>query len=190
MTHVSVSFAGINEVWGVNSLGQVMRFHYSDRRWTLERRVPGPRLKQVSVSCDGSVLWGIDDDDRLFACNLAHLDWQSIPGWLSQVSISWGGTEVWGVNAKGEVWRRSGIDSLWKKVDAPEPLRQVVVSGDGYHVWGVDRESRMFHRAEWTSCTPYWHRIFGRVAHICVAYNGMQVWALTQDGHLWTYNGT
>ena len=190
MTHVSVSYAGTNEVWGVNSLGQVMRFHYSDRRWTLERRVPGPRLKQVLVSCDGSVLWGIDDHAKLIACNLAYWDRHAIPGWLAQVSISRGGADVWGVNAKGEVWCRSGIDSFWKKVDAPEPLRQVVVSGDGHHVWGVDRENRMFHRAEWTTWTCDWHRVFGRVAHVCVGYNGMLVWALTQDGHLWRYNGT
>ena len=62
MVQVSVSWEG-PEVWGVDAWGKVLRFHYADKRWTIDSSAP--LLKQVSVSCDSLVVWGADGGGHL-----------------------------------------------------------------------------------------------------------------------------
>ena len=65
-----------------------------DKSWTSE-----VVLKQISVSGDGSHVWGVNYNDMIYYRNgFSDNRWTNISGSLKQISVSGDGNHIWGVN--------------------------------------------------------------------------------------------
>merc|ERR1712051_378847 len=102
-------------------------------------------LEQVSVSCDGEHVWGVDAEDNIFYRSGIDGNWTSVPGKLMHVSVSGDGKHVWGVDKYYRIFHRSGVDGKWSRIHGA--LKQVSVSCDGNHIWGANMHNDVYHRS-------------------------------------------
>ena len=178
---VQLSVAYDHEMWGVGASGQVLRRRYdSDKSWTVLKA--DAQLKCVSVSCDGSMVCGIDFEEKLVVFDALEEQWHYMSGRLVQVSLSWGGEQIWGVNSVGDVFCRAGWRGYWETLVTPGPFRQVAISGNGHHLWGIDCDGKVWYMRVGSKD---WLSIGGRLIELCVAYDGDQVWGICVDRRLW-----
>ena len=107
----------------------------------------GGGLKQISVSRDGSHVWGVNSGDKIYYrkgfINIFN-HWRRISGRLKHVSVSGDGNHIWGyVNKRDDyIYYRNGVNGRWIRV--PGGLSQISVSDDGNHVWGVNKHGLIY----------------------------------------------
>jgi len=135
----------------------------------------GVQLKYVSVSNDGSHVWGVDNEGNFHYRNGKGGSWQYIfEQKLKQVSVSGNGEHVWGVNSADEIFYRNGRNGVWTKIDGY--LKHVSVSNDGSHVWGVNSEYYVYYRNG--NDASQWEPIPGRLKQVDVSGDGGHIWGV------------
>jgi virginiamycin B lyase len=168
-----------DEVWGVNSKGNVFRWNGSD--WSPK---PGT-LVQISVA-SADTLWGVNSSDEVFSWNGS--DWSPMPGWLKQVSVGRAGF-VWGLNSSNEVFQWNGSD--WSP--RPGALSDISAASDGT-VWGVNLDGEVF-RWNGSDWSPMPGAPTGMMFRVSVsktdpASKVESVWGVARgDGNIYRWNG-
>ena len=64
----------------------------------------GSRLKYVSVSNNGTHVWGVNKNNQIYYRRGLSGKWILIPGGLKQISISGNGKHLWGISSKDEIY--------------------------------------------------------------------------------------
>jgi len=81
---------------------------------TVSWKIISGGLKQVTVSADGNLVWGVNKHDQIYYRNGVSGSWKIISGGLKQVSVSGDGNLVWGVNKHDKIYYRNRVSSSWK----------------------------------------------------------------------------
>ena len=147
---VNVSLDG-KHVWGCTTDFKVYYRTGVNGEW---QEVDAPPMQWVSVSGDGSKVYGVtaNDKGRCFFRDGGFIgEWKQIDGFMKQICVSANGEHVWGVNYDELVFYRKGggyegVPS-WK-VDGLH-ASHITVSANGDHVWGLQSKvefPRIFHR--------------------------------------------
>jgi len=146
------------------------------------------QLVQVSVSGDGSVIWGVDEGDEIYYRYGVDGSWTKTDGNLKQVSVSGDGSMIWGVARNRDVYYRNGVDGSWTK--ATGKLNQVSVSGDGSAIWGVTRVGDVYYRngvdGSWTKIDGETN---GKMKQVSVSGDGSVIWGVNEAHEAYYRNG-
>jgi virginiamycin B lyase len=164
-----VSAGSLNQVWGVNSAGNI--YNFQNGNWT---QIPGG-LSCVSAAADGTV-WGVNGAGDIY--RLDGGSWTLIPGSLSQISVG-SATQVWGVNSGGNIYQWTGSD--WTQI--PGSLSWVSTAADGT-VWGVNSGGNIY-RLDGGN----WTQIPGGLSQISVG-SATQVWGVNSGGNIYQWTGS
>lgn len=164
-----VSAGSLNQVWGVNSGGNI--YNFQNGNWV---QIPGG-LSCVSAAADGTV-WGVNSSGNIYRRDGSN--WTLIPGGLSQISVG-SATQVWGVNSAGNIYQWNGAN--W--VQVPGGLSWVSAAADGT-VWGVNSAGNIYRRDGST-----WTLIPGGLSQISVG-SATQVYGVNSGGNIYQWNGS
>jgi hypothetical protein len=123
---VSIAIGGgsllqADEVWGLDSPGNIYRATRSGTSWTFSQ-VPGV-LSRIAVGpgtsdhCHPYEVWGVNTSTQIFRYNFCGKNFEQVPGILKYVYV--GGAGVWGVNPDSRNFRfnfATGVFDLVKGV--------------------------------------------------------------------------
>ena len=102
---VSSSYQGYPELWGVDSMGQLLRCSCSSGRW-VKKVINSLGQNFLSICFDGETFWAINFHNQILslAAGAEEGSWEVMSGALTQVSVSDGGGHLWGVNNAGDIY--------------------------------------------------------------------------------------
>lgn len=134
------------QVWAV-SIDDGVWYHseaWAPGSWA---KVPGVQLTQISVSGDGSHVWGTQyfyGRHNIFYRAGYSGNWEPITGRLMDVAVNEDGSHVWGVSRDSSVHHRAGYSSPWVQIHGAESgLETISVCENGY-AWGVNIEGSLY----------------------------------------------
>ena len=95
--HISVYRLAL---WCTDSSDGIHVYSFPDRQWHTVRG----RLRMVTVSADGSHVWGVNGQEEVYYRAGFDSSWVQVPGKLRQVAVSGDGQHVWGVSADNKIF--------------------------------------------------------------------------------------
>ncbi|MBV9303050.1 MAG: hypothetical protein JOY62_08935 [Acidobacteriaceae bacterium] len=137
-----------DEVWGLNSLGDIFRASRSGPSWTFAR-VPGS-LDLVEVgpgyqdSCHPYEVWGLNTGSEIFRYNYCTKQFQQQPGFLCDIHV--GGGDIWGAQCGPNVFRFNFSTGVFDQI-TPDPFGafpQLSVGPNG-EVWAIDTSNSVLY---------------------------------------------
>jgi len=174
---VAVSGDGLS-VWATDKKGNVWFRGGVAGSWQLFPRL---KLKQVSVTHHGNIVWGLSASGRLWYLgpNGVSGKWRSLPGSYTQVSVSGDGKHVWALKRGGKIYYRRGLNARFRRMSGQAD--QISVNKNGRHVYHIRRNVVYYRRGATNSFGRRWQNL-GRVRYISVSGNGKSVWAIFTNG--------
>ena len=137
LTRIAPSTSG---VWCLDEDGAIHVYNSFLQRWT---SVEG-RLVDISVSVDGSRVWGVNASCEVYYRAGVADRWKKMWGHLDQISVSSDGAHAWGLH-DGYIFYRPGVSGEWSRV--PGWLARVCACGE--RVWGLGAQGRVWTLSLW-----------------------------------------
>lgn len=175
LIQVSINSHG-SIIWGVNSAGDV--YHTTDfKTWP---GVPGAKLKSVTVSGTGGVVYGINKNAPNNLVMRANNKWTQLDGGnLRQVSTNDDGSIIWGTDNNSNVWYKAGPHGTWQ-TDSGAKFKWIDVSNDGKAVVGVGTDGAVYQR-QGTS----WSKLSVKLSQVSLNQTGSIMCGVNAASDIW-----
>ncbi|MDR1121024.1 MAG: DUF5010 domain-containing protein [Dysgonamonadaceae bacterium] len=183
LTAVDVALGG-NCAWAINTAGNLVKANLPNNQechQTTGWEVKNSSIKIVDIDGSQSMLWGIDENHRVYFRDYEGLrDWTQVNGELTAIAAD--ESFVWGFNPEGDIVRMSAQNrGSWLIV--PNPHHLTKLSAGNYEVWGINAQNEVYRIS--SSGYGEWQHVVDGYADVSVGID--YVWMLNPQGVPYKY---